>query len=93
MQACPTFNKATPQEWYWDKLNDVSKIENYDKTDIWQARKIVQDQDQKLAVGIIYQNERSTFEQLQSNRKDHTTTLVDEVSTYDISSLLTQFQM
>jgi 2-oxoglutarate/2-oxoacid ferredoxin oxidoreductase subunit beta len=93
MQACPTFNKATPQEWYWDKLNDVSKLENYNKTDIWQARKIVQDMNEKLAVGIIYQKDRPTFEQLQSNRQYTTTTLVEEVKNYDITELMTGFQI
>jgi 2-oxoglutarate/2-oxoacid ferredoxin oxidoreductase subunit beta len=93
MQACPTFNKATPQEWYWDKLNDVSKLENYDKTDIWQARKIVQDQDQKLAVGIIYQKPRPTFEELQTSRQGYTTTLAQEVKNYDVQGFLKQFQL
>ena len=93
MQACPTFNKATPQEWYWDKLLDVSTIEGYDPTDIWQARQIVQDQDQKLAVGIIYQNERPTFEDLQVNRQSYTTTLAQEVKSYDITNLMKQFQL
>ena len=93
MQACPTFNKATPQEWYWDKLLDVSTIEGYDPTDIWQARRIVQDQDEKLAVGIIYQNERPTFEDLQVNRQSYTTTLAQEVKSYDITNLMKQFQL
>ena len=93
MQACPTFNKATPQEWYWDKLLDVSTIEGYDPTDIWQARRIVQDQDEKLAVGIIYQNERPTFEDLQVNRQSYTTTLAQEVKSYDITNLMKQFHL
>jgi 2-oxoglutarate/2-oxoacid ferredoxin oxidoreductase subunit beta len=93
MQACPTFNKATPQEWYWDKLNDVANIEGYDKTDIWQARKIVQDTENKLAVGVIYQKERVCFENAQESRHGITTTLVEEVKQYSIDNLLQKFKI
>lgn len=93
MQACPTFNKATPQEWYWDKLMDVSKIEGYDKSDIWQARKIVQDQDHNIAVGLIYHNSRPTFEELQENREDKSTSLIEEVQNYEVSKYVQKFQL
>ncbi len=93
MQACPTFNKATPQEWYWDKLLDVATLPDYDKTDIWQARRIVQNTEDELAVGIIYHSPRPTFESLQTNRQSYTTTLVEETKEFDISPLLKQFQL
>ncbi len=64
-QACPTFNKATPQEWFWDKLVNVQDLKTYDNSDIKQAREIVQDMENRLAVGVIYRD---------NNRKDFLTT-------------------
>jgi 2-oxoglutarate ferredoxin oxidoreductase subunit beta len=92
MQVCPTFNHATPQEWYWDKLVDVSEIESYDKTDIWQARKIAENTEQ-LAIGVIYQNDNKTsFKTTQHHRDNLVTELVDEVQSFDITDLLVEFR-
>jgi 2-oxoglutarate/2-oxoacid ferredoxin oxidoreductase subunit beta len=94
MQACPTFNKATPQEWYWNRIGDVKDIPDYDNTDIWQARKIVQNTDENIPIGVIYQNTtRPTFEDLLENRKPFTTTLVEEVIPFDISNILNEFRL
>ncbi len=93
LQQCPTFNKATPQEWYWDKLNDVQKLPDYDNTDIWSARRIVQDNTEKLAVGLIYKADRPNFYELQASRDNATTTLAQEVNRYDISELMKQFMI
>jgi len=94
MQACPTYNKFTPQEWYWDKIVDVEDLknsENYDNTDIWQARKLVDDLDKKLAIGLIYQNPNMLDYLSKTNRANSQTELVEEVKQYDISKLLTEF--
>ena len=93
LQQCPTFNKATPQEWYWDKLNDVQKLPDYDNTNIWSARKIVQENTEKLAVGLIYKADRPNFYQLQASRDNITTTLAQEVKRYNISELMKQFML
>jgi 2-oxoglutarate/2-oxoacid ferredoxin oxidoreductase subunit beta len=97
-QACPTFNKATPQQWYWDKLVNVQELEGYDNTDIWAARKIVQNTTDKLAVGIIF------HENSDQNRKDFLTTqklktpilnlpLYRDESVPDISEILKTFAL
>jgi hypothetical protein len=56
MQSCPTYNKETPDEWYEQRFTDVSLLENYDKKDIWQARKLVDDMDIDVAMGVLYEN-------------------------------------
>jgi 2-oxoglutarate/2-oxoacid ferredoxin oxidoreductase subunit beta len=97
-QACPTFNKATPQQWYWDKLVNVQELEGYDNTDIWAARKIVQNTTDQLAVGIIYQENSG------QSRKDFLTTqklktpslnlpLYKDESEVDISHILKSFML
>ena len=93
LQQCPTFNKATPQEWYWNKLVDVKDMTEYDNTDIWQARKVVQDMEEKIAVGLIYQSQRPNFLSLQSSRKGQVETLANEVKAFNISTLLQNFML
>lgn len=56
MQACPTYNKETPDEWYEQRFIDVSKVEGYDPTDIWLARKTADDMDIDIAMGVLYRN-------------------------------------
>lgn len=94
MQVCPTYNKFTPQEWYWDKIVDIEDLkisQNYDNTDIWQARRLVDDLDKKLAIGLIYQNKNMQDYLSKTNRGEIETELVEEVKQYDISELLSEF--
>jgi 2-oxoglutarate ferredoxin oxidoreductase subunit beta len=92
LQACPTFNKDTPQEWYWDKIKYTTDL-GHDTSDIWAARKLVADDlDGDIALGVIYQDKtRPSFEQTLISRQNRTTTLVDEVQQYDISNLIKSF--
>lgn len=94
MQVCPTYNKFTPQDWYWDKIIKVEtleKEENYDNTDIWQARKLVDNLDEKLAIGLIYHNPKMEDYLSKTNRGKIDTELTEEVQRYDISELLREF--
>jgi 2-oxoglutarate ferredoxin oxidoreductase subunit beta len=88
LQVCPTFNKFTPQEWYWDKIYDLKEA-NHDTSDIWSARKIALDTD-KLGLGVIYENPRESFLETQKYRNPKSS-LVEEVKNYEISELLEEF--
>jgi 2-oxoglutarate/2-oxoacid ferredoxin oxidoreductase subunit beta len=92
MQACPTFNKATPQEWYWDKIFNIETIIGYDKTDIWQARKIVENLEKELPVGVIYEQNRSDYADRIINRQNLKTQLTDEVAHTPITNLVAEFK-
>ncbi len=57
MQACPTYNKATPDEWYEERFFDIESLvsnSEYDKSDIWEARKMVDDIEDRIAMGVLY---------------------------------------
>lgn len=54
LQSCPTFNHQTPEKYYRDRVFYVD--ENYDSSDIWEARKLVSDQE-KVACGVLYQDQ------------------------------------
>lgn len=90
LQACPTYNKETPDEWYAARVNDVSALKEYDNTDIWAARKLVEFGDQdNVPTGLIYHNPRDhNFMDLQPGRENIKTTLVDEVKRVNINMLL-----
>lgn len=92
MQVCPTYNKATPQEWYWDKLKKVEDMKNYDRYDLWAARKTAQDLENEIAIGVLYEekNSQNFYERLPS-RKNYPTVPVEEVQHYDVSQILAQF--
>jgi len=93
MQVCTTYNKATPQHWYWDKLRYLNELKGYDSTDLWAARKACQDMDKEMKVGIFYQDKKSVnFLEHLTQRQDVKTTLVEEVRHYDISKLMKQFE-
>lgn len=90
LQACPTYNRETPDEWYAERVNDVSANKNYDPTDIWAARKLVEFGDPNhVPTGIIYHNPRPEgFIEKLAGRENAKTTLIEEVKHYDISNLI-----
>ncbi len=86
LQACPTYNKATPDHWYGERVKKIEELAGYDKHDIWQARKIVQDMDKEIYVGVIYEDpNKQNFMEMQKSREGISTTLIEEVKHYDIS--------
>ncbi|PKL36470.1 2-oxoacid ferredoxin oxidoreductase [Candidatus Peregrinibacteria bacterium HGW-Peregrinibacteria-1] len=55
-QACPTYNRETPDDWYAERVRYVEELKDYDETDIWQARKLVEDLEKDIYLGIVYRN-------------------------------------
>lgn len=93
LQACPTYNKATPHSWYWPRIKKVEEIEGYDNTDIWQARKIADNLDDQIALGLLYHNpNKGEFLSIQQNRQNIETSLVNEVQRFDVSELMEEFR-
>jgi 2-oxoglutarate ferredoxin oxidoreductase subunit beta len=91
LQACPTFNKETPQEWYWDKITYLNK-DNHDSSDIWEARKKAENMDDELALGIFYQkNVEKGFVQRQVSREGWKTSLMEEVKTQNVQEYMERF--
>lgn len=90
LQACPTYNRATPDKWYSERIKFVADLPGYDPTDIWQARKLVQDMDNDIYLGIIYRDDTkiSFVDQQVSRANAGDSQLVDEVKHYDIGAFL-----
>lgn len=93
LQVCPTYNKATPQKWYWDRIKYTDDLKNYRADDLKKAKKIVEDFEKDIYLGVLYQDKkRKNFLEKLPNRKDIKTAPVEEVKHYSISSLLKEFE-
>lgn len=93
LQSCPTYNKATPHEWYQSRVIDVNKVEDYQPANLEKARGIAEDIENNIAIGVIYQQPNSQpFMERQANRQQLTTELVDEVESVDVSQFINAFR-
>lgn len=92
LQACPTYNKATPHEWYMDRVYDTINIANYDNTNLAWAKEIAADLENSIATGILYHNPRPDYYDLHNSREGRNTELTEEVVNQDISALVNRFR-
>ncbi|HEC64317.1 MAG TPA: hypothetical protein ENI23_03390 [bacterium] len=91
-QSCPTYNKETPHEWYQERVYDVSTLKDYKGDNLEKARKIGEDMEENVAIGVLYQDrDRDDFLARQKNRSEFKTELVEEVGKVDISALVKKF--
>lgn len=87
LQTCPSYNRETPQEWYWER---IKYLEGSARTRE-EARKLAADIENEINVGVLYQDPKSTsFLNLLKSREGRKTTLVEEVEAYDVSGLIGQ---
>lgn len=93
LQACPTYNKFTTHEWYLEHIRPITQdFPDYDPTDIWAARKLVEIIE-PLYIGQIYQNpERKNFLETVVHRDLAAKPLIEEVAQIDISALIDKFR-
>ena len=93
LQVCPTYNKATPQSWYWDRIKYTDDIKNFKPNNLKKAIKLSQNIDKNIFLGILYEDQkRESFIEKLPNRKNIKTAPVDEVKHYSISKLLKNFE-
>ncbi|SRR5260221_2301635 len=92
LQSCPTYNKATTQEWYLERIYDIAEDINYNVNDLNEAKRVALDLENKIATGVLYvNNSKKDFYSRLKNRGNFKTTLIDEVENFTISKLLQNF--
>lgn len=92
LQSCPTYNHATPHEWYQSRVKDISKVPDYNPHDLEAAKRIADDLEKEIAIGVLYQNQESLpFMERLANRQV-ATDLVDEVQSYPTKALFDTFR-
>ncbi len=87
LQACPTYNKFATHEYLLERCQEVDA--KHDVTNFEEARRIANDVSQKIATGILYQNEdQPNFYEHLVPRQGKKTMLTDEVKIQDVSTLM-----
>lgn len=66
---CVTYNKVNTYDWFKENLTKLSDIEGYDKTDRMMAMNTLMEHN-SLVTGIIYQEERPSYEELVTGFSD-----------------------
>jgi 2-oxoglutarate ferredoxin oxidoreductase subunit beta len=92
MQTCPTYNKATSNAWFWERIKYIEDYKNYDVTDMTSARKICADLDKEIALGVLYRNSRPSFIEGLVSRQSKKTTHTEEVDFQDIAKVMGHFR-
>lgn len=93
LQACPTYNKTTPDQWYAERVRYVEELQGYDKGDVWAARKLVDDVEKNIYIGVLYENPaKKNFMEVQKSREGVKTELVDEVEHFDVTELMPEWR-
>jgi len=91
LQHCATYNKFQDHQFLASKVYDVATDSNF-KNDRSYAYNLVDYSNEKIATGVLFQDEASTsYPQKLLYRHDFTTKLKDEVKVYDISECLREF--
>lgn len=93
LQSCPTYNHATPHEWYFEHTYDVASEPTYDKFNLESARSVALNRREKIATGLIYQNmNKPDYLSVQSNRRGFTSELTHEIRNYPIEEILQAYK-
>ncbi|ACK42950.1 MAG: 2-oxoacid:ferredoxin oxidoreductase subunit beta [Dictyoglomus sp.] len=62
LQPCVTFNRINTYQWYKERIYKLGP--DYDPTDVMKAFEKSLEWGNKIPIGIIYKNERQTFEEI-----------------------------
>ncbi len=91
LQACPTYNHFATHDYLLERCYDANK-EGHDPSNFAAARKLATDSSERIATGILYQNENTPdyYEQLVA-RQNVKTQAVDEVEKKDVSAWMKKF--
>jgi 2-oxoglutarate ferredoxin oxidoreductase subunit beta len=93
LQVCPTYNRATPQSWYWDRVKYLEDIKSYKPNNLKKAREMAEDFEKNIYLGLFYQDKtKPNFLELLPNRKGIKTAPVDEVKHFNVGELLKEFK-
>lgn len=68
LQPCISFNRKNTFQWYRERVYKLEE-EDYDPTDRQQARARAEEWGERIPVGVIYREERVTFEERQAALK------------------------
>lgn len=56
LQDCPTYNEATPHNWYLERVYDIMTLPEYNINNLDMAREVTFDLQDKIATGLLYKS-------------------------------------
>lgn len=59
LQSCPTYNKATTQEWYFEKVKNMENLESREVNNLDFARNLIKDMEKEIPLGVIYRSSKA----------------------------------
>jgi 2-oxoglutarate ferredoxin oxidoreductase subunit beta len=65
LQPCVTFNRKNTFQWYRERVYKLEDEDGYDPTDKRQVRAKAEEWGERIPLGVIYREDRITFEELQ----------------------------
>lgn len=92
LQHCPTYNHFMDQGWYKDRVYKVEEDATYDSTNLKMAYERAEDQLEKIATGILYQDKEKLNYYRRISHLAGQNELVSNVQKKDISELTAEFK-
>lgn len=90
LQPCITFNKKNTYAWFNSKVYEINQ-ESYDKSNKFNAFEKAMEWDEKIPLGIFYEEERDTFTEL--NNLDIRNKIMIQGNGVDVTNILADFKL
>jgi 2-oxoglutarate ferredoxin oxidoreductase subunit beta len=90
LQPCVTFNRKNTYQWYSERVYKLNDHKDYDSTDKRQALEKASEWEDRIPIGIIYQEEKATYEEMSGLNKLMPLTDM-EIENIDISQALKEY--
>jgi len=92
LQHCPTYNSFQDHKWIAEKVYDVNTLPDYKNNDLRSAMDITDYSKEKIATGIIFEDQNSVdYLTRVPYRTGVSTLLKDEVKQYPIAEITKEF--
>ena len=63
LQPCVTYNKINTYDWYKERVYKLDDEEGYDRSDYESAWRKTREWDERIPIGVLYQEDRVTYEE------------------------------
>ncbi len=88
LQFCPTFNKEMPISWYQERVYKLESLAGLTKEE---AFKIIDEEPQRLATGVLYRSNRPAYHTQLPQLKEKPL-IKQSIESIDISGLIESFK-
>ena len=92
-QPCVSYNPRMSYQWFMDRVYKIEETKGYDpKNKVWAMNKALEDQEEKIPVGIFYQNQEERDTYIDELPEDVEALVKHDISNVDIEKLLDGYE-